>query len=111
MAVAEPDRAPDLRAVLDGLLAGWRAQAACRGEEHVFLSDRGLGYPKNLGSPTVTRALLVCSTRPVRHDCLAEAFREVRVDLDPLSHASNRPSTSVIVDGIWGGTTTPTVSG
>ena len=104
-AVAEPDRAPDLRAVLDGLLAGWRAQASCRGEERLFLSDRKLGYEPNLGSPTVTLALLICSTCPVRRDCLAEAFREVRVELDPLSHASNRPSTSVVVDGIWAGTT------
>ena len=54
---------------------------------------------------TVTLALLVCSTCPVRRDCLAEAFREIRVDLDPLSDAPTRPSTSVCVEGIWGGTT------
>ena len=101
----DSDRAPDLRDILGRLDAGWRLEAACQGEQKVFMSDRGLGYAKNAGSPTVTLALLVCSTCPVRRDCLAEAFREIRVDLDPLSDAPTRPSTSVCVEGIWGGTT------
>ena len=105
MAVAEPDRAPDLRVVLTGINAGWRREAACQGEERLFLSERGLGFRKNVGSPKVTLALLICSTCPVRRDCLAESLTPIEVDLDATSNESVRPRVTVRVDGIWGGST------
>jgi hypothetical protein len=100
--VGEPDRAPDLRDLYDSL--SWHARAACRGEEKVFLSDRTLGRPENLGSATVVQALLMCSSCPVRRECLREGLREVHVELDPLARGSSRPTVTAAVDGIWGGT-------
>jgi transcription factor WhiB len=104
--MAEPDRAPDLRAVVGSFNAGWRSEAACQGEESLFLSDTNLGFPRHAGSTVVTLALLICAECPVRRECLAEALTEIAFDLDPGSHDSNRPKTTVHVDGIWGGTTT-----
>jgi hypothetical protein len=103
--VGEPDRAPDLRDVYDSINAGWRRDA-CRGDDALFLSDRALGKPKNLGSPTLPLALAICSTCEVRRECLAEGLRDIRIDLAPLSDAHTRPSATVPADGIWGGSTT-----
>jgi hypothetical protein len=104
--MAEPDRAPNLRAVVESFNAGWRSEAACQGEDKLFLSDPNLGFPKHAGSTVVTLALLICVECPVRRECLLEALTEITFDLDPGSHDSNRPKTTVHVDAIWGGTTT-----
>jgi hypothetical protein len=106
VAVAEPDRAPDVRAVVESFNSGWRSEAACQGEESLFLSDVNLGFPKHAGSTVVTLALLICAGCPVRRECLVEALTEIAFDLDPGSHDSNRPKTTIHVDGVWGRTTT-----
>jgi hypothetical protein len=84
----------------------WHRRAACLGEDRLFLSDRTLGKAKNLGSATLTLALAICSTCPVRRECLAEGLRDIRIDLDPRSDAQTHPSATVPADGVWGGTTT-----
>lgn len=53
--MGEPDLAPDLRDVYDSL--EWHRRAACIGEDRLFLADRALGRPKNLGSTSLTLAL------------------------------------------------------
>ena len=103
----DPERAPSLGAILDDVNAGWRHDAACAGVDASWFPDPvSQRYERFAGSPTVLLPLLICSTCPVRVDCLREGLqawdvvmRDVARDLDETGIASR-----VHARGVWGGT-------
>ncbi len=77
----------------------WHADAACAGQDDVFLSDLSLGQDRQMPSPKVLLAFLTCAGCPVRGECLAESLRRVRVRL------GEGVATEAAAAGVWGGST------
>ena len=101
----EPERAPELTAILDAVNAGWRRHAGCAGDEDAnwFPDPVSQRYERFLGSPTVLLPLLICAGCPVRVDCLREGVEEWQVSKRDDGHADVLRS-QIHAVGVWGGT-------
>jgi hypothetical protein len=118
--VREPERAPSILGILDRF--DWHRQAACSAEPdpRTFFPDEHDRTKPASGS--LLTPLLICSTCPVRRECLEEAFESWDFQHGawekPISGASDQTRARGLPDtrsvpsfgcveakGIWGGTT------
>jgi hypothetical protein len=89
---------PDVR----DLRPKWHDRAACAGEkdEKLFFFEAPLyKQPKMLSSPSLLLPLLICSTCPVRRECLTAALTPPVFFHDEDDHDPAMPRTM----GVWGG--------